>query len=245
MARRLLVIANETVASPRVVEEVLRRVDAGGEVRVVSPVLHRGRLDHFYASGDVQARAEAAERLDLTVAALETAGLTVSGEMGDASPLQALDDALRLFPADEVVVSTHPPGRSKWLEKRLVERARERHALPITHMAVDVEAGEAEVHPDPRHLGHRTDARVMVFHAAPYEEAIRIRHEGFRPVADHGLVGVSTVEPADDRGGVVFAVRVPAADLEGVAAQGGMLRVPADLLDRYGPPVESDAGHVE
>ena len=37
-----------------------------------------------------------------------------------------MEDALRRFPADEVIISTHPPGRSNWLERDVVERARER-----------------------------------------------------------------------------------------------------------------------
>jgi hypothetical protein len=48
-----------------------------------------------------------------------------------------------MFPADEIVVSTHPPGRSNWLEHGIVERASERFDLPIMHVVVDLEA-EAE-----------------------------------------------------------------------------------------------------
>jgi GABA permease len=52
-----------------------------------------------------------------------------------------MEDALRLFPADEVMISTHPPGRSNWLEHDVVDRARERFDLPVTHVVVDL-AGE-------------------------------------------------------------------------------------------------------
>ena len=52
----------------------------------------------------------------------------------------ALEDALRTFPADEVIISTHPPERSKWLERGVVDDARERVPLPITHVVVDLEA---------------------------------------------------------------------------------------------------------
>ena len=51
-----------------------------------------------------------------------------------------MEDALRLFGADEIIISTHPPGRSNWLEKGIVERARERFSVPITHVVVDLEA---------------------------------------------------------------------------------------------------------
>ncbi|HET6697106.1 MAG TPA: hypothetical protein VFG85_11410, partial [Gaiellaceae bacterium] len=58
----------------------------------------------------------------------------------DADPIQAMDDALRTFGADEIVISTHPPGRSNWLEKEIIARARERYDVPITHVVVDLEA---------------------------------------------------------------------------------------------------------
>jgi hypothetical protein len=47
---------------------------------------------------------------------------------------------LRGFAADEVVISTHPPHRSKWLERGVVERARKEIPLPVTHVVVDLEA---------------------------------------------------------------------------------------------------------
>jgi hypothetical protein len=62
------------------------------------------------------------------------------GEIGDAEPLQAMEDALRLFGADEIIISTHPEGRSHWLEKGIVEGARERFEVPITHVVVDLQA---------------------------------------------------------------------------------------------------------
>ena len=58
------------------------------------------------------------------------------GLIGDADPLQAALDALALFPADEIVVATHPEGRSNWLARRLVERLCETCDLPILHVTV-------------------------------------------------------------------------------------------------------------
>jgi hypothetical protein len=51
-----------------------------------------------------------------------------------------IEDALRTFRPDELIISTHPPGRSHWLERGVVERARERFALPLTHIVVDLDA---------------------------------------------------------------------------------------------------------
>ena len=73
-------------------------------------------------------------------------GLRARGQVGDSEPLVAIEDALAEFPADEIVISTHPPQRSRWLEHGVVERAREEVDLPVTHVVVDLEA-EAELGP--------------------------------------------------------------------------------------------------
>jgi hypothetical protein len=52
----------------------------------------------------------------------------------------AIEDALRGFPADEIIISTHPPDRSHWLEQGVVEKAKEQIDLPITHVVVDLTA---------------------------------------------------------------------------------------------------------
>jgi hypothetical protein len=66
--------------------------------------------------------------------------VSAEGEVGDADPIQAIEDALRTFGADEIIISTHPEGRSQWLERGVVRKARERFDVPITHVVVDLEA---------------------------------------------------------------------------------------------------------
>jgi GABA permease len=78
--------------------------------------------------------------VDASVASLRAVGIDAEGEVGDTDPVQAIEDALRTFQPDELVISTHPEGRSKWLERGVVERARERFALPLTHVVVDLDA---------------------------------------------------------------------------------------------------------
>jgi nucleotide-binding universal stress UspA family protein len=81
---------------------------------------------------------EARERLDESVAQLQAAGVNVEGRVGDDDPLQAIEDALRTFGADEILISTHPEGRSNWLERGVVESARLRFTPPVTHVVTDV-----------------------------------------------------------------------------------------------------------
>ena len=137
--RRILVIANETVAGAALFEEIRGRAEEyKEEVLVICPALN-SPLRHW-ASDEDSARAAAGERLSRTLAHLREAGVAARGEVGDGDPLQAIEDGIRSFGPDEIVISTHPPGRSQWLEKRVVERARERFATPITHVVVDLEA---------------------------------------------------------------------------------------------------------
>jgi GABA permease len=97
------------------------------------------RIRHWTSDED-GARERAQERLDASLAALRASGVDASGHVGDDDPLQAMDDALRTFQADEIILSTHPPGRSNWLERDLVGRARETYPCKITHVVVDLEA---------------------------------------------------------------------------------------------------------
>jgi hypothetical protein len=135
--RRILVIANETVGGHTLRSAILERsLDVREEVLVVTPALN-SPLRHW-VSDDDDARAAAQERLKRSLAQLAEAGVEARGEVGDGDPLQAIEDALRTFGADEIIISTHPEGRSNWLERGVVENARERFAVPITHVVVDL-----------------------------------------------------------------------------------------------------------
>ena len=142
--RRILVIANETVGGAALLDRIRERGSGHRtEVLVVSPALNTP-LRHW-ASDEDPARAQAAERLQASLERLQQAGIEARGEIGDGDPLQAIEDALHTFGADEVIISTHPEGRSHWLERGVVTGARERFAVPITHVVVDLEAEREEV----------------------------------------------------------------------------------------------------
>ena len=138
-SRRILVIANETVGGDELRTLLERKAEGvAEEMLLVCPALN-SRV-RTWTSDEDPARAEAQSRLDASLARLGEAGVSVRGEIGDGDPLQAREDALREFPADEIVVSTHPPGRSHWLEQGVVEQARHRYDVPVTHVVVDLEA---------------------------------------------------------------------------------------------------------
>ena len=136
---RLLVVANETVGGAELLRCIRKRVSGRkAAVLVVTPALN-SPLRHW-ASDEDPARAAAQQRLERSLSRLEQEGIQARGEVGDGDPLQAMEDALRTFGADEIVISTHPEGRSNWLERGVVTGARERFAVPITHVVVDVDA---------------------------------------------------------------------------------------------------------
>lgn len=137
--RRILVVANETVAGAEL-REAIESAVAGhrAQVLVVTPALNT-KLRHWVSDED-SARAAAERRLADSLAGLAAAGVDARGEVGDADPVQSIDDALRTFSPDQVIISTHPEGRSNWLERGVVEAARERFAVPIEHVVVDLEA---------------------------------------------------------------------------------------------------------
>ena len=139
--RRILVVANETVGGHMLLSTIMEKsLDVSEEVLVVTPALN-SPLKHWISDED-EARAAAQERLDASLAKLAEAGVQARGEVGDGDPLQAIEDALRTFGADEIIISTHPEGRSNWLERGVVEKARERFAVPITHVVVDLQREE-------------------------------------------------------------------------------------------------------
>jgi GABA permease len=138
-AHRILVVANETVGGAELLSEIQNRARGREtEIMVVVPAIERSRLEHWTSDTD-RAVEEARDRLSRSLEAIASVGLRARGDVGDSEPNVAIEDALRDFAADELIISTHPPQRSRWLERGVVDRAREEVDLPITHVIVDLE----------------------------------------------------------------------------------------------------------
>jgi hypothetical protein len=142
--RHILVVANETVGGGTLRDRIRERSEGvRAEVLVVAPALNTP-IRHW-ASDEDGARAVAESRLQESLSLLREGGVSARGEVGDSEPLQAIEDALRTFGADEIIISTHPEGRSQWLERGVVSAARERFAVPITHVVVDLDADREDI----------------------------------------------------------------------------------------------------
>ena len=133
---RILVVANETAASRTLHAAIGPELeDEGAHVLLLAPALN-SRLRHWLSDDD-EARTAARRRVQLSLRRLAECGIRAEGVIGDADPMQAIEDSLAIFPADRMIVATHPEGRSNWLARDLVGRASERFGLPITHIVVD------------------------------------------------------------------------------------------------------------
>ena len=244
--RRILVIANETCAGAAVVDEVRYRAGHGpAEVLVVAPALAGSRMGHWLSSDLEGARDAATERLDASVAALRAIGLEAAGQLGDADPMQALDDAFRVFAPDEILISTHPPARSNWLERQVVQKARDQYEVPVTHVVVDLVHEAALTHADPRPEPRIAAEIVTLYRTVDYDEAIAVQRSGFTNVRDviagrSGVIFTESSAPPDGlEDATVFVVEIPISALASYEISGaeGERRwvLPAEFVNRHTP----------
>jgi hypothetical protein len=132
---RVLVVANRTLHGEELHNELRRRSVSGAELHIVAPILC-SRV-HYIASDVDTELDEARNRLATALAWAEAEGVAVTGKVGDANAaLGAIEDELRQYGADEVIISTYPPGKSNWLETGIVERLRDELDIPVTHVVV-------------------------------------------------------------------------------------------------------------
>jgi hypothetical protein len=253
---RILVVANETLAGEGVIEEVAYR--AGGheaEVLVVSPPLQKTRVERFTGGSDDAARAEAENRLRESVNALNRAGFRAEGRLGDTNPLQATLDAARDFRPEQVIISTHPPARSTWLESKVVAKARDRLTIPVHHIVVDVEHRTSTVSPDAGDSRRKAPERIKLFHFADYDSAMRIRESGFLDESDasEDAAGVWMIDSPVGRRGedrIAFTVTAPLAEVAPYERSPGFhderrFFLPAALVNSFGPVTAVDDDTAE
>jgi hypothetical protein len=124
-----LVVANQTVAGDDLVE-CLRKLAAEGPRRFIVIVPQD--------SGDGTAVAAARERLDELLRSLEGSDIVAAGMIGDPDPFTATMNAVGYFFISEIVISTLPENRSKWMESGLVDRIKRRTGKPVIHVESNV-----------------------------------------------------------------------------------------------------------
>jgi hypothetical protein len=130
----VLVVAHQTAATPGLLDAVRSRAARGpATFHLVVPQQAHGMhkvVDPQDAGAD-----EAQQVLDAALPKLsDAAGQEVTGSVGDAEPLMAIQDAVNLGRYDEIITSTLPLGISRWVKLDLISKARGL-GLPVTHVA--------------------------------------------------------------------------------------------------------------
>jgi hypothetical protein len=133
--KKLLVVATAPVDPGPLREAVRHHSGDDAEIRIVAPASDLSPLQ-WLANDEDAAREEAAGIAGEAASAVEREAARTEAEVGDADPVQAIEDALRSFPADEVLVVTHEDDDASWLEQDSAEEARERFGVPVTRLTV-------------------------------------------------------------------------------------------------------------
>jgi len=129
--RRYLIVANRTLAGSQLIGKV-KELDERRECSfyVVVPATP----PHGHTWSDGEARALAGSNLEAALERLANIGIAAEGEIGDERPTYAIQDVLGRREIDEVILSTLPPGVSRWLKRDLPRRIRVEFGLPVIHV---------------------------------------------------------------------------------------------------------------
>jgi len=149
--RRCLVVANRTLQSAELREELRHRIESGpnsfyvlvpntsaadyeipDDLGVLPPSLAWWATDYRGPASDAEASAQARERLSETLADLAEHGVTAEGDLGSSRPLEAMEKVFADHQFDEIIVATLPQPISRWLGTDLPHQAERKFRLPVT-----------------------------------------------------------------------------------------------------------------
>ena len=137
-----LIVANQTLPSATLWRAVTERAHAGAGFHAVVPLTP---VAHGFTWDEEESRKQAEERLGTFLERVRALGVEATGEVGDRDPVQAVSDCLRGMPdVDEIILSTLPPGISRWLGQDVAGRLRS--SMPIS-VAVVYDEAQAPVPP--------------------------------------------------------------------------------------------------
>jgi hypothetical protein len=129
-----LVVANQTVAGTELVERLKELADEGPRRFII--VVPQG-------DGDGRAVKAARDRLHRLLASLEDAGIVAAGMIGDPDPYTATMNAVQFFHISDIVISTLPENRSRWVADKLVDRVHDATNKRVEHIESATESVEA------------------------------------------------------------------------------------------------------
>ena len=131
---KLLVLTPEPIDAALLRSALGEEVE-GAEVLVVSPASNQSKLA-FWVSDPDEAIGEAEAAQTETVERLEEEGIDAAGGTGESEPALAIQDALATFPADRIVIFSHPEGDRDYREDEGLADAEARFGVPVVHALI-------------------------------------------------------------------------------------------------------------
>ena len=127
---RCLIVAHKTLLSEELLQAVLaRRDERPCQFHLLVPASHPWGA---WSEGSV--RADTNARLAEGIAHFAEHGIQCEGHIGDANPFRAVTDLMAHEDFDEIILSTLPPGPSRWIHEDVPARLRRVVHVPVTHV---------------------------------------------------------------------------------------------------------------
>jgi hypothetical protein len=130
---KILVLTTEAVSASQLRDALPSNAGdpEDAEIMVVAPALHKSAL-RFWVSDADEAIARADEVRHESVEQLGDDGVAASGDTGEGDPGDAIEDALKTFPADRILIFTHPESKQRYREDVDTDELAERFGIPVT-----------------------------------------------------------------------------------------------------------------
>ena len=145
--QRLLILAGAAVADMEELPSTVRALlDAAGETFVVTPPLP-SRVQWLMSDTD-RAHHKADERLGTILSQLRSAGVETGGAVGDDTPLTMVEDHVRAFDPDHILVALRSSEHADWQERGLLETITGSFGLPVTVFEIDSEGRAVDRSPN-------------------------------------------------------------------------------------------------
>ena len=136
MDNRLLIVAGESSSAADGLPPGVRElIDGADEILVVTPTLPT-RFE-WLASATDKRREQADERLQTILGQLQEIGSEAEGQVGADDPLLAIEDAVRGFKPEHLLIALRPKDEADWQERGLLEQIEQRFELPMTSFVID------------------------------------------------------------------------------------------------------------
>jgi hypothetical protein len=133
---RILILTTEPIVAEQLRAALPDGIDpTQAEIMLVAPALHKSALRFWFSDAD-EAIAKADQVRRQSLDQLGEQGVTASADTGESDPVGAIEDALKTFPADRIVVFTRSGDEQRYREDVDSDELEQRFGVPVTHATV-------------------------------------------------------------------------------------------------------------